>query len=192
MKEEKIWAVKDGYLVLRNGTIFRLNWRNTGKCVEVKQRQRDDGYLDFKCNGKPVLTHRFIAECFLPNPDNLSEINHKDENKANNCVRNLEWCTRRYNLNYGTYNKRVSERMKKYWGSEENRKKQSNAQLNNPKKSKKVLQYAKNGVLVKEWCSISEIRRVLGFDMGLISACCKGKLKSAYDYIWKFKDDLLS
>lgn len=57
---------------------------------------------------KTYLIHRLVALAFIPNPDNLEEINHKDEVKTNNSVENLEWCTRKYNLNYGTYRERMS------------------------------------------------------------------------------------
>lgn len=52
--------------------------------------------------------HRLVAQVWIPNPDNLPEVNHKDEDKTNNCVDNLEWCTREYNNNYGTRNARMS------------------------------------------------------------------------------------
>ena len=65
-----------------------------------------DGYLQVNlcCNGKykMFLVHRLAAQAFIPNPDNLPEINHKDENPGNNNVDNLEWCTRKYNINYGS------------------------------------------------------------------------------------------
>lgn len=189
MKEnEKIWVVKDGYIVLRNGTIFRLNWKRTGKCVEVKQSVNNCGYLQFSCNGTTTVTHRFIAECFLPNPNNFSEINHKNENKTDNRVENLEWCDRKYNNNYGTRNKRVGEKMKKYWGSEENRKKRvCKSQKNNPKKCKKVYQYTKDGVLIKEWGCGLDIQKQLGYKLSNISRCCSGKLKYAYGFMWTHK-----
>lgn len=172
MINEKIWAEKNGFLVLRDGSIYTLNYYNTGKCVEVKQRQDKDGYLRFSCNGKPVIAHRFIASCFIPNPQNLPQINHKDEDKQNNCVKNLEWVTAKYNTNYGSRNKKAGET-------------NSKVQRNDPKKSKKVYQYTLDGVFVKEWASTKEIKRVLGYANQHISDCCNGKQKSAYGFVWK-------
>lgn len=164
MEEKKIWAVKDGYLVHRDGSIYKLNWKRTGTMRKVRQTKQSVGYLLFRCNGKHVYSHRFIAECFLPNPNNLPEINHKDENKLNNCVDNLEWCDRKHNINYGTRNEKVEKTL-----------------------SKKVYQYTKGGKFVKEWCSLSEIQRELGFAQPNISACCNGRLDFAYNFVWSFK-----
>lgn len=58
------------------------------------------------CKYKVFRVHRIVADSFIPNPQNLPEINHKDENKTNNCVNNLEWCDRKYNVNYGTLKER--------------------------------------------------------------------------------------
>ncbi len=62
---------------------------------------------------KNYLIHKLVANAFIDNPNGYDSINHKDENKTNNCVENLEWCTRYYNNNYGTRNKRMSETIKK-------------------------------------------------------------------------------
>ena len=116
---------------------------------------------------KGYYIHRLVANAFIPNPDNLSQVNHKDENKANNCISNLEWCTPKYNTNYGTGNKRRAR-----------------------SQSKKVIQFKPDGTFVKEWESIREIERNLGFDHSNISRCCRGKYACAYGYLWKYKKEM--
>ena len=75
------------------------------------------GYLivNLSKNGisRPFLIHRIVSTAFLPNPDNLPQVNHRDENKQNNSVENLEWCSAKDNNNYGTRNKRISEKRSK-------------------------------------------------------------------------------
>lgn len=112
--------------------------------------------------------HRVLAEAFIPNPDNLPQVNHKDENPENNNIGNLEWCTAKDNSNYGTRNERISEKM------------------TNGKLSKKVAQYTLDGKLVKIWPSVMEIVRQLGYSQGNISMCCIGKRPTAYGYVWKY------
>ena len=78
---------------------------------------------------KTFFIHRLVAEAFIPNPNNLPQVNHKDEDKTNNNVWNLEWCDRRYNMNYGTARERMAHKFGKevrcvetgitYWSSKE-------------------------------------------------------------------------
>ena len=58
---------------------------------------------------KCCYIHRLVAEAFIPNPNNYPQVNHKDEDKTNNCVNNLEWCDAKYNINYGTRIERISK-----------------------------------------------------------------------------------
>lgn len=126
-----------------------------------------DGYLLvglWKNNKhKTYKVHRLVAETFLPNPDNLPQVNHKDENPLNNNVNNLEWCNSKYNCNFGTRIERISKR-----------------------RSKTVLQYDLEGNFIKEWQSTRECGRN-GYDQGNVAACCRGELKKYKDFIWKYK-----
>ena len=67
------------------------------------------GYLFLVLQGRRFSIHRLVAEAFISNPDNLPQVNHKDEDKTNNMVDNLEWCDAKYNLNYGTRKDKVRE-----------------------------------------------------------------------------------
>ena len=81
-------------------------------------RIRTNGYMQVHLtkNGiaKKYQVHRLVAEAFIPNPNNLPIVNHKDENKINNCVWNLEWCTYSYNLTYGNRLLKVKNTLLKY------------------------------------------------------------------------------
>lgn len=123
---------------------------------------------------KHFLVHRLVALAFIPNPNNLPEINHKDENPLNNCVENLEFCDRKYNVNYGTAIKRRAEKLK--------------GVFNRQYCSKPVNQYTKEGVLVGSYPSTNEAQRQTGFDQGFISKCCNGKRQQAYGFVWRYLD----
>lgn len=112
---------------------------------------------------KTRTIHRLVAEAFIPNPNNYSEINHKDENKQNNAVENLEWCTTQYNSSYGTRVDRIKRAQ-----------------------SIHVIQLDMNGNVINEWFGMGEISRRTGYDQGLISRVCNGKRMSAYGYKWEF------
>ena len=122
--------------------------------------------LAYKGLHKRYYVHRLVAEAFIPNSDNLPEINHKDENPSNNCVNNLEWCTHKYNSNYGTRPKRIGG-----------------------KHSKKVIMYDKNNNIIRIFNSVAEASKLTGIHAGSISECCNGKQyrHSAGGYIWRYE-----
>ena len=174
MKEE-IWCPIKGFEGLYEVSNYgRVRSIKFGKEKILKTSRNTNGYLfvSIRKNGhrKNCRVHRLVAETFIPNPSNLSEINHLDEDKDNNLVQNLEWCDRKSNCNFGTRNKRISQK------------------LTNGKLSKSVIQYSKNGEFIKEWQSLHDIERNLNYSKGNISSCCTGRRKNAYNFIWKFKD----
>ena len=116
----EIWKDIKGYeglyQVSNMGRIKSLNYRNTGEEGILRHSLDSYGYLKVTLhkNGKQKYfrIHRLVAETFIPNVNNLPEVNHIDENKENNHVENLEWCDRKYNNNYGSRNERASVSMK--------------------------------------------------------------------------------
>ena len=101
------------YQVSNIGEIKSLNYKQTHKPHLLSQAKDRDGYFRVVLvkdkQRKNKLVHRLVAEAFIPNPNNLPQVNHKDEQAGNNIVTNLEWCTAKYNVNYGTRNKRAGE-----------------------------------------------------------------------------------
>lgn len=140
----------------------------------MKPTVLNTGYLQIclskDCEQNRYTIHRLVAEAFIPNPDRLTEVNHKDEDKSNNCVENLEFCDHSYNMNYGTGIQRRSKSL-----------------INHPSYSKTVYQYTLDGEFVAEYPSVSEAARQLDCDMGCICHCCNGRQKTAYGYKWSYK-----
>lgn len=114
----------DGAYAISNkgrGKAFNYNHTGVEKLLKASPVSPGSKYLRFAIirNGKHMSCkiHRLVAEAFIPNPDNLPQVNHKDENQANNCVENLEWCTAEYNINYGTGRQRSAKnKMRKVVG----------------------------------------------------------------------------
>lgn len=130
--------------------------------------------LTKNAKGKAFRVHRLVAEAFIPNPCNYPIINHKDENKLNNNVNNLEWCTYSYNT---TYNNSMARRQ-----NTKNKNRSYGCE-------KKVYQYSIDGHLIKIWKSLIEVSRELHVPWGNIANCCRGTKyrHTAYGYKWSYK-----
>lgn len=146
------------YQVSNLGNVKSLNYNGTRQEKVLGLFINHNGYLRVNLwknrEQKTCKIHRLVAEAFIPNPFNYPCINHKDHNRQNNCVDNLEWCTVQYNNEYSL--------------------------------AKQVGQYDLNGNYIATWKSLREIQRQLGFDNSAISDCCRGKLKTAYGYLWRY------
>lgn len=120
--------------------------------------------------GKMFRVHRLVAAAFIPNPENKPCIDHIDGDRANNHADNLRWVTAKENSN--NYNAPNTYKGKK---------------IN--KGGKAVLQYDLEGNFIKEWVTTMEIQRQLNYHRSNISNCCNGLVKTAYNYIWRYKNE---
>lgn len=154
-------------------TIIMKNGQSRTYKGEMKSlTETNQGYLRvslYKDNKqKTFFVHRLVAMAFLPNPNNYSIINHKDENPLNNNVDNLEWCTQEYNVNYGTA---IERRIQK--------------------ESKPIIMCDKEThEPIQEFPSIKEAMRSLGqISDGNIHKVLRGDRNMAHGYWWKYKED---
>ena len=120
-------------------------------------------YVGLCKNGtrKQYRIHRLVAEAYIPNPDNLPEVNHKDENKEHNYIGNLEWCDRKYNCNYGTRTERQAKAV-----------------------SKPVFCLELNIIFE----SATTAGKALGLYQNHITSCCKGDRKTHGGYHWSYAE----
>ena len=139
----------------KDNYIFKKNKNNGGYRIVTLTKNKIE---------KNVSVHRLVAQAFIPNPNNLPQINHIDGNKMNNNVNNLEWCTQ-------------SENMK-------------HAYINNleVQKGKKIIQYDIDMNIIKIWNKMIDAENQLNISHSKISMVCQGKRNKAGGFIWRYYD----
>lgn len=178
MKQAEEWKPIPGYEGLyeisnwgRVKSHLYCNSQKTSERILVPEHTLNGYYRVTLCKDrkeKHYQVHRLVAQAFVPNHSNLTQVNHKDEDKVNNYFKNLEWCSQAYNNSYGTRLQRVFEKL-----------------------SKPIVQLDKKGNFLKEYKSISEAARLTGISQSYLSIRCNHKKghKSAKGFIFMFKDE---
>lgn len=191
---EEIWCDISGYKGLYQvSTLGRVrsldriiydqgrHWSQNGKILKASSQK--SGYLFVTLSkagkAKQYRVHRLVAQAFIPNLNGWQQVNHKDEDVTNNKVENLEWCTAKYNLNYGNHNQKMAKTLKqpKY---------QKIAIENGRKASTPVLKFTLDGKFLEKYSSQVEAAKNNNIRQGSVSNCCRGKAKQVKGYIYKY------
>ena len=145
-----------------NGNVYR------GREISTR-RSKNNGYLlvnlSWRSKKMTFSVHRLVANAFIDNPANLPQINHINEDKTDNRVENLEWCTNSYNCKYGNRNATMIQQRRK-----------------------PVSQFLDDGTFIKSYESLGEASRSTGIRASHICCVCKGYIRKAGGYIWRYAE----
>lgn len=167
MATKEVWlpinGYEDRYLISNLG---RVKNKNTSRVL--KERFTTTGYVlvNLSKGGKmhTERIHRLVGTHFIPNPDNLPEINHINEDKTDNRVENLEWCDRKYNVNFGSRTERQRKKI-----------------------SKAVVQLSTDDKEIAHFCSTVQAGEHTEINSHRIADCCRGTRKTAGGFKWKYE-----
>lgn len=159
------------YMVSNKGNVYSFSSKRN---MKIQKRKDNYEYIDlFKNNKRERFSiHRLVAETFLDNKNQYKEINHIDEDPSNNNIENLEWCSHKYNMNYGTRTKRAVQTRKN---------------KDNYKKGQPIICYNNNG-FIKEYNSVKDAEIELNNGKrSHIRECCIGIRIRSLGFYWKYK-----
>lgn len=186
--EGEIWrpvvGYEESYEVSNKGRVKSLI---RGKGI-LKPDKHSNGYISVElfrgkeAKHKRILIHRLVALAFIPNPNNLPFVNHKDESRDNNCVENLEWITHRDNLMYGTAPQRRMAHI-----NYADPKRAEIARINGKAVSRPVDQFTRSGEYIQSFESAKAASVATGVHHSHLLECCMEKRKTSGGYIWKYK-----
>ena len=183
-KNGEVYDYTGLYEVSNYGRVRSLHYKGTRQIKVMKHGINNKGYQYINLykdgKGKTFFVHRLVATMFIPNPNNLPIVNHKDENPSNNNVENLEWCTVKYNSNYGTCQERRSEKIKG-----ENNPMYVRTGDKHPRAKKVICVETK-----QTFDCIRQAQDWLG--KGNIKICLAGRSKTAGGYHWMYYEDYLA
>jgi hypothetical protein len=188
--DKEIWKEVDGYeglyKVSSYGNVLSLKYCGSNRKHLLAPNPDHKGYLmvylSKRGKRKTFKVHRLVASAFIPNPHNLPQVNHKDENKQNNHADNLEWCDSAYNVNYGTANNRRVETIKKSGWQPEHMEK-----LHAKNRIPVLMIHPQTGNVLKRYKCGQEAAIENNINKSSIYQVCKHIRKTAGGYIWRYE-----
>lgn len=180
----EIWKRIDGF----DFDYYVSTAGNVSKGIQLLKQSTVNGYkvVALRRNGKYVQqrVHRLVASAFINNPENLPQVNHKDENKSNNCLGNLEWCTALYNNTYGSRPEKIraSNSRRGCPLTTKSKIKQSVTKL----QGKRVAQLDGDGNIIGVFSSTADAERITKIPHSKISAVCMHRIPYYKNTFWKY------